>query len=167
MLSSRAKAPWRSIRHNTIAKQVDPLHYTQTFKYNTNERRPIKIGDRIEIEWSVFLDKGAIHRPHPSEDRTAYYGTPLLYVVGTPGMQPWEGIGPAHGFVPAARVGRCPGGARRCTRVIRTSRSGCSIRWRPTWRRSTRSRSCWAGAWSTPISATAPIPSLKIRSLRK
>ncbi len=79
---------------NTIAKQVDPLHYTQTFKYNSNERRPIKIGDRIEIEWSVFLDKGAIHRPHPSEDRTAYYGTPLLYVVGTPGMQPWEGIGP-------------------------------------------------------------------------
>ncbi len=79
---------------NTIAKQVDPLHYTQTFKMNTKERRPIKIGDRIEFEWSIFLDKDAIHRPPPSEDRIQYYGTPLLYVVGTPGIQPWEGIGP-------------------------------------------------------------------------
>src|SRR5262245_14267411 len=30
--------------NNMIAKQLDPLHYTQTVKYNTNERRPIKIG---------------------------------------------------------------------------------------------------------------------------
>jgi hypothetical protein len=83
-----------SYSHNAIAKQVDPLHYTYTLKYNEITHKPIKIGDRIEIEWSIFLDKPAIHRPPPSEDRTAYYGTPLLYVVGTPGVQPWEGIGP-------------------------------------------------------------------------
>ncbi len=71
---------------NSIANRVDPLHYTQTLKYNTNENRPIKIGDRIEIEFSVFLQS-------PATGRIAYYGTPLLYVVGKPGIQPWEGIG--------------------------------------------------------------------------
>ena len=99
-----------SYSHNAIAKQVDPLHYTYTLKYNEMTHRPIKIGDRIEIEWSVFLDKAAIHRPHPSEDRIAYYGTPLLYVVGTPGIQPWEGIGRGKDSFPLPELARSGGG---------------------------------------------------------
>ena len=95
--------------HNAIAKQVDPLHYTYTLKHNPIAKRPIKIGDRIEIEWSVFLDKAAIHRPHPSEDRIAYYGTPLLYVVGTPGIQPWEGIGRGKDSFPLPELARLGG----------------------------------------------------------
>ncbi len=96
--------------HNAIAKQVDPLHYTYTLKYNPITKRPIKIGDRIEIEWSVFLDRAAIHRPKPSEDRIAYYGTPLLYVVGTPGVQPWEGIGRGKDSFPLPEFARLGGG---------------------------------------------------------
>ena len=72
---------------NLTSKQVDPLHYTATVKYNTNERRPIKIGDRIEMEFSPFLQG-------PVKGRTNYYGTALLYVVGQGGMVPWEGRGP-------------------------------------------------------------------------
>ncbi len=73
--------------NNLISKQVDPLHYTVTIKDNTNERRPIKIGDRIEMEFSPFL------KP-PVNGRTNYYGTALLYVVGKGGLAPWEGRGP-------------------------------------------------------------------------
>jgi CxxC motif-containing protein (DUF1111 family) len=72
---------------NNISKQVDPLHYTFTVKHNSNERRPLKIGDRIEMEFSPFLVP-------PVKGRTNYYGTALLYVVGKGGMQPWEGQGP-------------------------------------------------------------------------
>ncbi len=71
---------------NLTTTEVDPLHYTATLKTNTNERRPIKLGDRIEIEFSPFL------KP-PVEGRTNYYGTALLYVVGQPGVAPWEGRG--------------------------------------------------------------------------
>jgi CxxC motif-containing protein (DUF1111 family) len=71
---------------NLTSTELDPLHYTATLKTNTNERRPIKIGDRIEIEFSPFL------KP-PVEGRTNYYGTALLYIVGQPGFAPWEGRG--------------------------------------------------------------------------
>ena len=49
---------------------------------NTNERRPLKIGDLMEIEFSGFIKQ-------PFEGRTNYYGTAFLYVVGKGGMQPW------------------------------------------------------------------------------
>jgi CxxC motif-containing protein (DUF1111 family) len=70
---------------NLISTEVDPLHYTATVKVNTNERRPIQLGDRIEMEFSPFL------KP-PVKGRTNYYGTALLYVVGK-GLAPWEGRG--------------------------------------------------------------------------
>ena len=46
----------------------------------------------------------------PSEDRTAYYGTPLLYVVGTPGIQPWEGIGQGKDSFPLPGLALSGGG---------------------------------------------------------
>jgi CxxC motif-containing protein (DUF1111 family) len=82
---------------NLISKQVDPLHYTVTVKQNTNERRPIKIGDRIEMEFSPFLLP-------PVKGRTNYYGTALLYVVGQGGMVPWEGKGPKLDSFPMPEI---------------------------------------------------------------
>ncbi len=82
---------------NTVAQMIDPLHYTQTIKINTNEHRPIKVGDRLEFEFSPFL------KP-PVEGRTNYYGTSTLYVVGQGGTQPWEW----HTPVPEAEVARGP-----------------------------------------------------------
>jgi CxxC motif-containing protein (DUF1111 family) len=79
--------------NNLTTKQVDPLHYTSTVKVNTNERRPLRIGDRIEIEFSPFLQP-------PVKGRTNYYGTALLYVVGKGGMAPWEGRGPRKDSFP-------------------------------------------------------------------
>ena len=49
-----------------------------------NEHRPLRIGDHIEIEFSPFLRVA-----NPPGSRTNYYGTVLLYIVGTPGFQPW------------------------------------------------------------------------------
>ena len=71
--------------NNMRSKQIDPLHYQVVVDTNTNTHRPLKIGDRIEVEWSPF-----IKTPDPAGSRTNYYGTALLYVVGTPGFQPWE-----------------------------------------------------------------------------
>jgi CxxC motif-containing protein (DUF1111 family) len=80
---------------NMTSKQIDPLHYQAVVNTNTNEHRPLKIGDRIEIEFSPFI------KP-PHEGRTNYYGTVLLYVVGTPGFQPWE----IHGDFETAKKDR-------------------------------------------------------------
>jgi CxxC motif-containing protein (DUF1111 family) len=71
---------------NIDMTRVDPLHYTTTFSFNGKEGRPIRIGDRMEIEISPFLQP-------PVEGRTNYYGTAFLYVVGQGGTQPWEGVG--------------------------------------------------------------------------
>lgn len=79
---------------NTVAEYLDnrtmtPLddrHYTHVVSYNPRERRPIRVGDAIELELSQFLDE-------PPSGRANYYGTTMLYVVGT-GLVPWEGTGP-------------------------------------------------------------------------
>ncbi|MDB5048466.1 MAG: bglA1 [Fibrobacteres bacterium] len=63
---------------------VVPLLYHTTFKQNPKENfRPIKIGDRMEMEVSQFLDG-------PPEGRENYYGTVVLYIVGSGGLVPWE-----------------------------------------------------------------------------
>jgi CxxC motif-containing protein (DUF1111 family) len=63
-----------------------PYHYTVTLTFNEKERRAIRIGDRMEIEVSQFLQA-------PDHGRTNYYGTAVLYVVGTGGIVPWQGVG--------------------------------------------------------------------------
>jgi CxxC motif-containing protein (DUF1111 family) len=57
-------------------------------------QRPLKIGDRIEMEIAQFLSAPHIH---PAGSRNNYYGTALLYQVGggkgdqPNGLVPWEG----------------------------------------------------------------------------
>lgn len=87
--------------HNAIATQFDPLHYTLTVKHNPLDRRPIRVGDRIEMEFSPFLLP-------PVKGRTNYYGTALLYVVGQ-GIVPWEGRGPRNDSFPLPEVARLGG----------------------------------------------------------
>ena len=69
---------------NEQAKETSPLHYTATVSMNTKERRPLKVGDRMEIEFSGFI------QPPFDGGRTNYYGTAFLYIVGQGGMHPWE-----------------------------------------------------------------------------
>ncbi|MDP3270099.1 MAG: di-heme oxidoredictase family protein [Legionella sp.] len=64
---------------------TDPLRYQAIVTYNTKEGRQTRIGDRMEIEISQFLDA-------PPEGRANYYGTPYLYFVGQ-GIVPWEARG--------------------------------------------------------------------------
>lgn len=72
-------------------------HYRRSFgggasNYNNKEGRPIRIGDRMEIEVAQFLEN-----PEPANSRTNYYGTVFLYMVGGGkgdqpyGIVPWEG----------------------------------------------------------------------------
>ena len=69
--------------HNMRSTRVDKTHYTTSIWENNIEKRPIKIGDRVEIEFSPFLEK-------PPRGRENYYGTSFLYIVGQGGMVPWE-----------------------------------------------------------------------------
>lgn len=55
--------------------------YTATLLNKLPENRPLRVGDRIEIELSQFLRS-------PRNGRPNYYGTVLLYVVGE-GVVPW------------------------------------------------------------------------------
>ena len=78
--------------HNVLMTQVSGpdangiTNYTTTVNFNAGAGRNIQIGDRMEIEVSQFLDA-------PPTGRANYYGTAILYVVGTGGFVPWEGQG--------------------------------------------------------------------------
>ena len=63
-----------------------PWHYSTTLTFNPKENRPIRSGDRLELEISQFLEA-------PTHGRSNYYGTAVLYVVGQGGLVPWEGQG--------------------------------------------------------------------------
>ena len=69
--------------HNMRSTRVDKTHYTTSIWENNIEKRPIKIGDRVEIEFSPFLEG-------PPRGRENYYGTSFLYIAGQGGMVPWE-----------------------------------------------------------------------------
>ncbi len=73
---------------NLDGTPIDDLHYTATISYNTRDKRPLRMGDRMEIEVSPFLVAP------PNGNRSNYYGTAMLYVVGEGGTVPWEGRGP-------------------------------------------------------------------------
>ncbi len=85
--------------HNQIATLVSTspsdipgetdYNYSATINSNTQFSRPIEVGDRVEIEISLFLLA-------PRNGRSNYYGTTLLYVVGE-GIVPW-GQGNDLGF---------------------------------------------------------------------
>ncbi len=71
--------------HNVGMTQVVPTQYTTTLTFNPKTGMPIKLGDRMEFEFSPFLS-------NPMNGRENYYGTAFLYVVGE-GLLPWEGLG--------------------------------------------------------------------------
>ena len=57
-------------------------NYSATITQNANEdNRALQLGDRVEIEISLFLNG-------PRNGRLNYYGTTLLYIVGQ-GIVPW------------------------------------------------------------------------------
>lgn len=66
--------------------EIDPFHYTVTIDKNYTTNQPLQVGDRMEIEFSQFIQL-------PLEGRNNYYGTSVLYTVGTGGLVPWEGHG--------------------------------------------------------------------------
>ena len=70
---------------NYSADLAGPNRYSWTLSSKLPENRPLKLGDRIEIEVSQFI-KAPVH------GRKNYYGTAMLYIVGQ-GIVPWEGVG--------------------------------------------------------------------------
>lgn len=71
--------------HNVAAEEAKPNHYTATITHNPIKGRPLRVGSKVEFEFSPFLDS-------PANGRSNYYGTAMLYVVGR-GIMPWEGRG--------------------------------------------------------------------------
>jgi CxxC motif-containing protein (DUF1111 family) len=90
--------------YNQRMTRIDPLHYTATISLNNAFNRPLQVGDRMEFEFSPFLSGEA-----PLIGRTNYYGTALLYIVGTGGVVPWEGQGANLDSFPLASVNRLGG----------------------------------------------------------
>jgi len=70
---------------NHSAPLIGSNLYSARITANAAEHRPLKPGDRIEMEISQFLKA-------PKNGRKNYYGTTVLYVVGR-GLVPWEGRG--------------------------------------------------------------------------
>lgn len=71
--------------YNQRMTRLDSLHYTATIDKNYLLERPLQVGEKMEIEFSPFLSAET-----PLIGRTNYYGTALLYTVGTGGIVPWE-----------------------------------------------------------------------------
>jgi CxxC motif-containing protein (DUF1111 family) len=89
----QAENRWWYIGNNTLAEfcgngvmnVIDQTHYWK--EQNTNCRggfNPIKIGDKLEFEISLFLDGSTLLR-----GRNHYYGSTFLYIVGK-GLVPWD-----------------------------------------------------------------------------
>jgi CxxC motif-containing protein (DUF1111 family) len=74
--------------------QNNPVLRDYWKRTNNLPQRPLKIGDRIEMEIAQFLDSASVH---PAGSRNNYYGTVLLYLVGggkgnqANGIVPWVG----------------------------------------------------------------------------
>ena len=81
----------------TVRDPVDNLKYRKIVTINAKEKRPIKPGDKIEIEVSQFFGK------LPEGEKFNYYGTVVLYIVGSSGMVPWENHGADQDQSPLAQ----------------------------------------------------------------
>jgi CxxC motif-containing protein (DUF1111 family) len=71
----------------SVRDPTNNLKYKKIVTINAKEKRPLKIGDKIEIEVSQFFGK------LPEGEKFNYYGTVVLYIVGSTGMVPWENHG--------------------------------------------------------------------------
>ena len=92
-----AENRWWYIGNNTLAEfcgngvmdlisnpTPTDFHYAKESTGNCRENRQIKIGDKLEIEVSQFMDKTTLPR-----GRDHYYGSTFLYIVGK-GLVPWD-----------------------------------------------------------------------------
>ncbi|HYO54247.1 di-heme oxidoredictase family protein [Archangium sp.] len=79
--------------HNGTFARVTDTFYTASVGFNAKENRAIRIGDRMEIEVGVFLRQ-------PVEGRFNYYSTAMLYIVGSGGIVPFEGVGTTQDSYP-------------------------------------------------------------------
>ena len=70
-----------------VRDPADNLKYKKIVTIHAKEKRPLRIGDKIEIEASQFFGK------LPEGEKFNYYGTTVLYIVGSTGMVPWENHG--------------------------------------------------------------------------
>ena len=84
--------------HNGIFTAINDFEYTASVNFNAKEGRPIQIGDRMELELGVFLRQ-------PVDGRFNYYSRPWLYIVGSPGIVPFEGSGPLLDSYPLSTQG--------------------------------------------------------------
>lgn len=87
---------------NVIATETDANTYSLKISQHSTERRPLRIGDKIEFEFSPFLIS-------PRNGRSNYYGTTMLYVVGK-GIVPWKGVGDRLDSVPLPETALLGGG---------------------------------------------------------
>ena len=88
--------------HNVGMQPAGTNRYTTTFSFNAKEGRNIEIGDRMEFEFSPFLQS-------PSNGRENYYGTAFLYMVGS-GIAPWEAQGALRDSFPLPATALSGGG---------------------------------------------------------
>jgi CxxC motif-containing protein (DUF1111 family) len=77
---------------NKLAPMIAPNRYSVTLSNHPVEKRPLRVGDCIEMEISQFLRA-------VKNGRKNYYGTTILYVVGK-GIVPWQGVGERLDSVP-------------------------------------------------------------------
>jgi CxxC motif-containing protein (DUF1111 family) len=89
----QAENRWWYVGNNTLAEfcgngvmnVVDSTHYWKESSNNCRENfRQIKVGDKLEIEVSQFMDAATLPR-----GRNHYYGSTFLYIVGK-GLVPWD-----------------------------------------------------------------------------
>jgi CxxC motif-containing protein (DUF1111 family) len=78
--------------YNALAPMVAPNRYSVTITSNVPEKRPLRVGDAMELEISQFIKT-------VKNGRKNYYGTTVLYVVGK-GIVPWQGKGGRLDSVP-------------------------------------------------------------------
>jgi CxxC motif-containing protein (DUF1111 family) len=76
-----AIAPFVGSNSSTDYPGETEYHYFITLTHQLPENRPLRIGDRVELELSQFL--GSVRN-----GQLNYYGTTVLYVVGE-GIVPW------------------------------------------------------------------------------
>ncbi len=93
-----------NVKLTRVGTGTNPYQYTTTLKLNTKEgNRPIKVGDRMEVEVSQFIQS-------PTHGRANYYGTAVLYIVGQGGLVPWEGQGASLDSFPLPKSAWMGGG---------------------------------------------------------
>jgi CxxC motif-containing protein (DUF1111 family) len=84
--------------YNGDLTPVNDSLYTATITYNAKENREIRVGDRMELEVGIFLRA-------PIAGRFNYYSSVWLYVVGSGGIVPFEGVGSTLDSYPMAETG--------------------------------------------------------------